>query len=266
MTVEDDWTAGLPEDLLAEIEAAQPGTVASQVGAVPRSRAARPPGSRRERGAAAAHGRARRWDSPARYWFEFFGPIEAYTVFAGGESLPSLVLTQARLPRFIFPPHPGSSYTVEISGGSVWILAAALDPALPGDRYVGFTVASGSLVFSAPPAVTGQRLTLAGALEATLEVKLATPEPPCTRRRSVSSGRLGHPPEQARCELEPQQSSRDFVRDRQRELRRADGQIHQIRLDGNGAARSRRAAVRISGQSQKAKPERTVQRAAGARR
>lgn len=177
MTVEDDWTAGLPEDLLAEIEAAQPGTVAA------RSVPFRVPVQLGLPGLGASALQPLRTVGPvaglaAKYWFEFFGPIEAYTVYAGGESLPSLVLTEARLPRLIFPPHPGSSYTVEISGGSVWILAAALDPALPGDRYVGFTVASGSLAFLAAPALTGQRLTLAGALEATLEVALATPDPP----------------------------------------------------------------------------------------
>ncbi len=112
------------------------------------------------------------------HWFELFGPEEAYAIYAGGVTRPVLVLTEARLPRFELGLHPGSSYTVEISGGTVWILASALDPALPAERYLGFTVTSGSLVLKSVPAVTGRQLTLAGPLEGTLEVKPATADVP----------------------------------------------------------------------------------------
>jgi hypothetical protein len=139
------------------------------------------------------------------HWFEFFGPAEALAVFAGGGSLPVLAFTEGRLPRFVLG-HAGGSYTVEIAGGSVWILAAALDPALPADRYIGFTAASGSITFASAPAVTGQRLTLAGPLEGTLEVKLASAASPpgagqCQANVSIVppskltvTWRKGHPP------------------------------------------------------------------------
>ncbi len=110
-----------------------------------------------------------------QHWFDLFGPVEAYTVYTSGGSIPTLVLTQARLPRPVLKLHPGGSYTVEISGGTVWILASALDPALPGGRYLGFTVSSGSLALAGVPTITGQRLTLPGGLEGTLEVIPAAP-------------------------------------------------------------------------------------------
>jgi hypothetical protein len=112
------------------------------------------------------------------HWFELFGPTEAYTVYASGASSPALVLTEARLPRLELGLHPGGSYTIEISGGTVWMLATSLDPTLPAESYLGFTVASGSLVLTNAPALTGQRLTLAGPLEGTLEVEPAAAEAP----------------------------------------------------------------------------------------
>lgn len=173
-TVEEDWTAGLPEDLVAEVEAggggaltrtALPFRVPVQLGI---------PGL----GASPLQPKSTLGpflDLAGQHWFELFGPTEAYAVYAGGGSSPVLALTQARLPRLALGPHPGGSYTVEISGGTVWILAAMLDSALPSDRYVGFTVASGSMVFASAPTVTAQQLALSGPLEATLEVKLAAP-------------------------------------------------------------------------------------------
>ncbi len=176
LSVEGDWTAGLPEAALAEIEAAEPEALASR--SVPFS----VPVQLGLPGLEARAVQPLRTIGPVsglagEHWFELFGPTEAYAVYAGGGSSPVLALTEARLPRFVFPPHPGSSYTVEISGGSVWVLASALDSALPSDRYVGFTVASGSLSFAVAPAITGQRLTVTGALEANLEVELASGGP-----------------------------------------------------------------------------------------
>jgi hypothetical protein len=171
LNVEEHWTAALPADLAAEIEAGE----AEQV--THRTLPFRVPLELGIPGLGASAVQPQRVLGPfpgfgGEHWFELFGPSEALAVFAGGGSLPVLALTEGRLPRFVLG-HPGGSYTVEIAGGSVWILATALDSALPADRYVGFTVASGALTFASAPTVTGRRLTLAGQLEATLDVKLA---------------------------------------------------------------------------------------------
>jgi hypothetical protein len=173
LTIEEDSSVALPADLAAELEAGEPGTLKR------RSMPFQVPLELGIPGLDASAVQPRQVLGPfpgfgGEHWFELFGPAEAYAVFVGGGSLPVLALTEGRLPRFVLG-HAGGSYTVEIAGGSVWILASALDPALPADRYVGFTATSGSVTFASAPAVTGRRLTIAGPLEATLEVKLASP-------------------------------------------------------------------------------------------
>ena len=104
------------------------------------------------------------------FWVDLYGPVAAYAVYGPGDTSPAVVLTAARLPGLVLLG--GGSYTVELAGGSVWIRASDLDSGLPSDQYVGFTVAGGSLVFSSAPTVTGERLTSAAPLSATLEVTL----------------------------------------------------------------------------------------------
>jgi hypothetical protein len=106
-----------------------------------------------------------------RYWIDLFDHVDSYALFESGSPRPVLVLTQASLPLF----RTIGSYDVEIDGGTVWIAAAALDPAAAPTDYVGITVSGGTLVLTAVPVVSGTRLTTSGALHGTLELTLANP-------------------------------------------------------------------------------------------
>jgi len=100
------------------------------------------------------------------FWVDLFGLVAAYAVYGPGDARPAVVLTAARLPALTLLE--ASTYTVELAGGSVWIRASELDPGLPSDRYLGFTVAGGRLVLGSTPSVVGERLTCAAPFSATL--------------------------------------------------------------------------------------------------
>lgn len=124
------------------------------------------------------------------FWIRLFGPARAYSIFAAGAPRPTFVLTHGRLPRF-----PRSPYVIDLDGGTVWINARALGPSFPDDAYVGFTVQRGTLTFPHPLAISGDRLTYTGTLEAALD---ATPAPVtasgnlCPAQASVSGPKHVH--------------------------------------------------------------------------
>ena len=107
------------------------------------------------------------------FWVDLFPPVAAHSVYEVGATRPAIVLTAARLPpvRLLGPRRLyGRDH-----GRQRLDRADKLDSGLPNDRYVGFTVSSGSLAFASVPSVTGDRLTCTAPLRARLDVTPADP-------------------------------------------------------------------------------------------
>ena len=124
------------------------------------------------------------------FWMRFYGPVQGLSISAAGAARPTFFVTRGRLPLV-----GGSSYVIELDGGTVWILASALGAAFPTSSYVGFTIKRGTLTFAHSPTIAGSQLTYSGSLEATLDVDL-TP--------ATSSGN--------QCAAQPTVSGPDHVR------------------------------------------------------
>ena len=97
-----------------------------------------------------------------------FGPVETLSIHGPGTQQATFVLTRARRPAGSRAPR-----TIELDGGTIWILASALGADMPAGAYAGFNVGSGTLTFRRPLRASGNRLAYTGPLDATLDTSPA---------------------------------------------------------------------------------------------
>ncbi len=76
----------------------------------------------------------------AELWFDIFFFARHYVVIESGGTAPGFVLTKARPPQ-----SHGSSSTMDIEAGTVWVRGDLISNDLPGGAYVGVKVSGGTL-------------------------------------------------------------------------------------------------------------------------
>ena len=109
------------------------------------------------------------------WYFDLVPPSPGMAVFVAGDSFPVLLLPVA---------HPtvdaSGQVDLQIGAGSVWVHAPLLDPAAPGDGYLGYRVGEGRLILEAATtegAGDAVALRVAAPLRGVLDlVALAAPE------------------------------------------------------------------------------------------
>ena len=104
----------------------------------------------------------------ANVWFDLFFPAHRTEIRETGNSIPAMVITQARLP-LTHHNHP----TIEFEPGTVWLRGDLVDSALPASAFVGIKVTGGSLKFAQHANVSGDVIEVAAPLHCTLQLTLA---------------------------------------------------------------------------------------------
>lgn len=108
-------------------------------------------------------------------WFDVFAAARRTEVREAGRPLPALVTTQAGPPRT-----RGGITTLRLDAGTVWLRGDQVDGSLPASSFVGIPVTGGTLRISVPVTVTDGVLQLAGRLEGSARLDLASTDAPVT--------------------------------------------------------------------------------------
>ena len=101
-------------------------------------------------------------------WFDLFFPVHRTEVREVGNSVPALVMTQARLTA---GHHIQTS--IDIQPGTVWLRGDLIDGALPPSAFVGIKVTGGSLKLASHATLNGDVIEVTAPLQGSLQLTLA---------------------------------------------------------------------------------------------